>query len=83
MTYLCLHTATETYKVKQRNWSEMHFHVNKDKTKTMRNNCQTVDPVKLGVEDVTEFTYLGAKVMETQRLKSRQGSTRQGEHLRL
>ena len=31
----------------------------------MRNNCQTADPVKLGeqdVEDVTEFTYLGAKV---------------------
>ena len=31
----------------------------------MRNNCQTADPVKLGeqdLEDVTEFTYLGAKV---------------------
>ena len=31
----------------------------------MRNNCQTADPVKLGeqdIEDVTEFTYLGAKV---------------------
>ncbi len=35
------------------------------KTKTMRNNCQTADPVKLGkqdIEDVIEFTYLGAKV---------------------
>ena len=33
----------------------------------MRNNCQTVDPVKLGeqdIEDVTEFTYLGAKVTQ-------------------
>ena len=31
----------------------------------MRNNCQTADPVKLGeqdIEDVTAFTYLGAKV---------------------
>ena len=31
----------------------------------MRNNCQTADPVKLGeqdIEDVTEFTYLEAKV---------------------
>ena len=59
------------------------LHVNKDKTKTMRNNCQTADPVKLGeqdIEDVTEFTYLVAKVttLGTQRLKSRQGSTRQG-----
>ena len=34
-------------------------------TKTMRNNCQTADPVRLGeqdIEEVTEFTYLGAKV---------------------
>ena len=48
-----------------RNAAKVGLHVNKDKTKTMRNNCQTVDPVKLGeqdIEDVTEFTYLGAKV---------------------
>ena len=73
-----------------RNAAKVGLHVNKDKTKTMRNNCQTAHPVKLGeqdIEDVTEFTYLGAKVtkdgLETQRLKSRQGSTRQEEHLRL
>ena len=43
-----------------RNASKVGLHVNKDKTKTMRNNCQTADPVKLGeqyIEDVTEFTY--------------------------
>ena len=48
-----------------RNASKVGLHVNKDKTKTMRNNCQTAHPVKLGeqdIEDVTEFTYLGAKV---------------------
>ena len=48
-----------------RNAANVGLHVNKDKTKTMRNNCQTADPVKLGeqyIEDVTEFTYLGAKV---------------------
>ena len=48
-----------------RNAAKVGLHVNKDKTKTMRNNCQTADPVKLGeqdTEDVTEFTYLGAKV---------------------
>ena len=70
-----------------RNVAKDGLHVNKDKTKTMRNNCQTADPVKLGeqdIEDVTEFTYLGTNVtkinMETQRLTSRQGSTMQGEH---
>ena len=48
-----------------RNAAKGGLHVNKDKTKTMRNNCQTADPVKLGeqdIEGVTEFTYLGAKV---------------------
>ena len=48
-----------------RNAAKVGLPVNKDKTKTMRNNCQTADPVKLGeqdIEDVTEFTYLGAKV---------------------
>ena len=48
-----------------RNAAKVGLHVNKDKTKTMRNNCQTAHPVKLGeqdIEDVTEFTYLGAKV---------------------
>ena len=31
----------------------------------MRNNCQTADPVSMGeedIEEVKEFTYLGAKV---------------------
>ena len=48
-----------------RNAAKVGLHVNKDKTKTMRNNCQTADPVKLGeqdIEDVTEFSYLGVKV---------------------
>ena len=64
MTYLCLHTATDIQSKTEklvRNTAK----VNKDKTKTMRNNCQTADPVKLGeqdIGDVTEFTYLGAKV---------------------
>ena len=34
--------------------------MNKDKSKTMRNNCQTADPVKLGeqyIKEVTGFTY--------------------------
>ena len=47
-----------------RNAAKVGLYVNKDK-KTMRNNCQTEDPVKLGEQDieyVTEFTYLGAKV---------------------
>ena len=70
MTYLCLHTAIETYKVKQRNWSEMQRKLDFMSTKTKQKQCettvsQTADPVKLGeqdIEDVTEFTYLGAKV---------------------
>ena len=71
-----------------RNAAKVGLHVNKDKTKTVRNNCQTAASVKLGgqdIEDVTEFTYLGTKLtkVEAQRLKSRQGSTRQGKHLRL
>ena len=47
-----------------RNAATVGLHVNKDKTKTIRNNCQTADPVRLGEHDidVTEFTYLGAKV---------------------
>ena len=43
----------------------LHDFVNKDKTKTMRNNCQPADLDRLGeqdIEEVTEFTYLGAKV---------------------
>ena len=57
-----IHSKTEKL---VRNAAKVGLHVNKDKTKTMRNNCQTADPVKLGeqdIEDVTEFTYLGAKV---------------------
>ena len=48
-----------------RNVAKDGLHVNKDKTKTMRNNCQTADPVKLGeqdIEEVIEFTYLGTNV---------------------
>ena len=39
-----------------RNAANVRRHVNKDKTKTMRNNCQTADPVRLveqGIEEVT------------------------------
>ncbi len=36
-----------------KNAAKVGLHVNKDKTKTMRNNCQTTDPVKLG-EQYTE-----------------------------
>ena len=45
-----------------RNAAKVGFHVNKDQTKTMRNNYQTAYPVKLGEQDLTEFTYQGAKV---------------------
>ena len=48
-----------------RNATKVDLHVNKDETKTMRNNCQTADRLRLGeqdIKDVTEFTYLGAKV---------------------
>ena len=47
------------------NAAKVGLHVNKDKTKTLRNNCQTADQVKLGeqdMEDITEFTYVGANV---------------------
>ena len=57
-----------------RNAAKVGLHVNKDKTKTMRNNCQTADPGKLGeqdIEDVTEFTYLGAKVTKDGNWKHR------------
>ena len=48
-----------------RNVAKGGRHVNKAKTKTMRNNCQTADPVKLGeqdIEEVIQFTYLGTNV---------------------
>ena len=50
-----------------RNAANVGLHVNKDKTKKQSETtqCQTADPVKLGeqdIEDVTDFTYLGAKV---------------------
>ena len=39
--------------------------INTNKTKTLRKNSQTADPITIGgrdIEEVTEFTYLGAKV---------------------
>ena len=39
--------------------------MNRDKTKTMRNNCQTADPIRIGeqyIEEVSYFTLLDAKV---------------------
>ena len=41
MTYLCLHTATETYKVKLRNWSEMERKLDFMTTKTKQKQCET------------------------------------------
>ena len=48
-----------------RNAAKVGRQFNKGKTKTMRNNCQTTDPVRLSeqdMEDGTGFTYLRAKV---------------------
>ena len=70
------------------NGATVGLHVHKDKTKTRRNNCQTADPVRLGeqdIENVTEFTYLGAKVIKDgnteAELKTR--INKAGEFLRL
>ena len=52
---------------KTENWSETQRNLDFMSTKTLRNNCQTADPVKLGeqdIEDLIEFTYLGAKVTQ-------------------
>ena len=41
------------------------WQINTNKTKMLRNNSQTADPIMIGgrdIEKVTEFTYLGAKV---------------------
>ena len=35
-----------------RNAAKVGLHVNKDKTKTIRNNCQTADSVKLGEQNI-------------------------------
>ena len=57
-----------------RNAAKVGLHVNKGKTKTMRNNGQTADPVRLGeqdIEGVTEFTYMGARLTKD---KDQQGN---------
>ena len=48
-----------------RNAEKIGLQININKTKMLRNNSQTVDPITIGgkdIEEVTEFTYLGAKV---------------------
>ena len=48
-----------------RNAGKIGLQININKTKMLRNNSQTEDPITIGrrdIEEVTEFTYLGAKV---------------------
>ena len=48
-----------------RNAGKIGLQINTNKTKMLRNNSQTADPITIGgrdIEEVTEFTYLGAKV---------------------
>ena len=48
-----------------RNAEKIGLQININKTKMLRNNSQTADPITIGgrdIEEVTEFTYLGAKV---------------------
>ena len=48
-----------------RNAEKIRLQINTNKTKMLRHNSQTADPITIGgrdIEEVTEFTYLGAKV---------------------
>ena len=48
-----------------RNAGKIGLQININKTKMLRNNSQTANPITIGgrdIEEVTEFTYLGAKV---------------------
>ena len=48
-----------------RNAEKIGLQININKTKMLRNNSQTADPITIGrkdIEEVTEFTYRGAKV---------------------
>ena len=48
-----------------RNAGKIGLQINTNKTKMLRNNRQTADPITIGgrdIEEVTEFNYLGAKV---------------------
>ncbi|XP_041362130.1 uncharacterized protein LOC121378097 [Gigantopelta aegis] len=48
-----------------KNVGSVGLKINTNKTKALRNNNQTADPITIGgrdIEEVTEFTYLGAKV---------------------
>ena len=58
-----------TSKEKAMNLQEMQekigLQININKTNMLRNNSQTADPITIGgkdIEEVTKFTYLGAKV---------------------
>ena len=52
-----------------RNAAKVGLHVNKDKTKTMRNNCQTADPVKLGEQDIEDCHELPGEAIRTRKIK--------------
>ena len=48
-----------------RNAGKIGLNVNSTKTKSLRINCSTTEPITLNgmaIEDVAEFTYLGTKV---------------------
>ena len=56
-----------------RNAEKIGLQININKTKMLRNNSQTADPITIGgkdIEEVTEFTYLGAKVSTYGNLES-------------
>ena len=45
-----------------RNAGKIGLKINTNKTKALRNKSQTADPITTIVEEVTEFTYLGANI---------------------
>ena len=53
--YLLAHSHRDAQSIHEklvRNAAKVGLHVNKDKTKTIRNNCQTADSVKLGEQNI-------------------------------
>ena len=56
--------AKQTPEPCQKCW-KIALKINTNKTKALRNNSQIADPITIGghiIEEVTEFTYLGAEV---------------------
>ena len=65
----CCHPILVAFKVKAKNLLEMlgklDLKVNSTKTKSLRINCSTTEPIilnRMATEDVAEFTCLGTKV---------------------